>query len=89
MWLNNPQCGHREGPIFWCNNNQGYSNHIYMHIFFLIWKTKKGSTLLNVLAISTLCTNHRAKKKVPSYAIFFVANGIKFYTILMLKNKLS
>ena len=33
MWLNNPQCRQKEGqefPIFWRDNHQGKSSHIYM-----------------------------------------------------------
>ena len=32
MWLNNPQCGHKEGqksPNFWWDNHQGESSHIF------------------------------------------------------------
>ena len=32
MWLNKPQCGHKEGgkfPNFWWDNHQGKSSHIY------------------------------------------------------------
>ena len=31
VWLNNPQCGHKEGgkfQIFWRDNHQGKSSHI-------------------------------------------------------------
>ena len=33
MWLNNPQCGHTKGqkfPVFWWDNHQGKSSHIYL-----------------------------------------------------------
>ena len=37
MWLNIPQCGHKEGqklPFFWRTNHQGESFHVYIYIFF-------------------------------------------------------
>ena len=37
MWLNNPQCGNKEGgkfPFFWQDNHQGKSSHIYIFVFF-------------------------------------------------------
>ena len=44
MGLNIPQCGHKEEqifPIFWWDNHQGESSHVYFFtkiFFFFIWK---------------------------------------------------
>ena len=35
MWLNNPQCGYKEGEKFqkfWSDNHQGKSSHIHVDV---------------------------------------------------------
>ena len=51
MWLNNPQCGHKEGekfPFYWWDNHPGKSSHTHIWTLGLIdWPGPEGQVSEN------------------------------------------